>query len=305
MRITARIVARFLIVLSAALSVFFLTGRLNRYFFQDVSQTIPLFVGGTIVTVFGQWVFKEAKAGRSATADGKLNPFPGSRVFRIMVGEVGNLAALIRQMRIRHGGIALMATVVVVGLVVAVVVLFPRRAQPSVTSSRPSAVPLVTTSPASPSAPAEKTMRDGVVSEIASSETGQCVEVRNLEKIENAIIDQGTCQGGANQKFKMISGVDPGTFKIQALHSGKCMTVTDDKRVVQVTCVDSTQFWRFRWRDAKRGWNYWEIRNTAYGGGFCLDLPEYSHAAGTPLQARECKYNANNIANNQQWRTRE
>lgn len=146
-------------------------------------------------------------------------------------------------------------------------------------------------------------MRDGTVSEIASSESGMCVEVRDLEKVEYAIIDQGTCQGGANQKFKMLAGVDPGTFKIQALHSGKCMTVINDKRVVQITCADSTQFWRFRWRDTKRGWNYWEIRNTAYGGGLCLDLPEYNHDVGTPLQARECNHADN--ANNQQWRTRE
>jgi hypothetical protein len=287
-RIKMRIVARWLMILITTLFAVFLTGWLTQHFFhlpQDVAQIITALVGGSIVTVFGRWVLQEEKADKPATADGKPNVLSRSQVFRNMVGDVRNLAT---QIRARHRGIVLMIPVLVVGLVVA--------------SPGPPAAPPVATSLASPPAPAEPTIRDGVVSEIASSETGLCAEVRDFERVEYAIIDQGTCQGGANHKFKIPAGIDPGTFKIQALRSGKCMTVTNDKRIVQVTRADSTQFWRFRWRDTKRGWNYWEIRNTAYGGGLCLDLPEYNHDVGTPLQARECNHTDN--ANNQQWRTR-
>lgn len=298
-RITAQIVARLLMVLGAAIGALCLTWWLTQHFFhmaRDVSQLITGLVAGSIVTVFGRWVLQEKKTDGPATADGKLNVLSTNQIFRRMVGDVNNLAGRIGA---HHSGVALMMTVLVLGLAVAAVLVFTRRAQPAVTSPGPPAGPPVATSLASPLAPAEPTPRDGAVSEIASSETGLCAEVRNLEQVEGAIIDQGTCQGGANQKFKVLAGVDPGTFKIQALHSGKCMTVTNDKRIVQVTCADSTQFWRFRWRDTKRSWHYWEIRNTAYGGGFCLDLPGYNHDVGTPLQARECNY-----ANNQQWRTR-
>ena len=306
-RTKVRIVVRWLIMLTAVLCTFFVTWWLTQHFFylpHEVPLAVATLVAGSIVNVFGRWIHEEEeKTDRPATANGELNALPGSWVFRIMVDEIGNLAAWIRLQWIttRHRGIALMIPVLVVGLVATAIFVFPRRAQPPVTSPRPPGGPPVATSLASPPAPAEPTMRDGVVSEIVSAETNRCVEVRDFERVENAIIDQGTCQGGANQKFKFLAGVDPGTFKIQAVHSGKCMTVTDDKSVVQLTCADSTQFWRFRWRDTKRNWNYWEIRNTAYGGGLCLELPGYHHDVGTPLQARECNHTDN--ANNQQWRT--
>jgi prepilin signal peptidase PulO-like enzyme (type II secretory pathway) len=83
-RITVRIVTRWLIVLVAALFAVVVTWGLAQHFFhlaRDVSLAVIGLVGGSIVTVFGRWVFQEEKTGRPATADGKLNAFPGSWVF--------------------------------------------------------------------------------------------------------------------------------------------------------------------------------------------------------------------------------
>lgn len=189
----------------------------------------------------------------------------------------------------RHRVIIALMTISVIFIMVSVLTLTVRAQPPVNPPAAPAGLP----------APPEPTLVRDMVSEIASSETGLCAEVRNSDQADGATIDQGVCRDGSNQKFQAYAGVDPGTFQLRAIHSGKCMTAVNDRRVVQINCTDSRQFWRFRPRDAKRGWQYWEIRNTAYGGGLCLELPDYNRDEGTPLKVSECSYK-----NNQQWRTR-
>lgn len=289
--IMVRLAVRCLVVLSATIGVFVLTWRLVEYFFhdaRDVSQTIASLVAGFIPLVLGRWATRKERAGAPAAGGGNLNASSSSRAFRLP----GHLAFGPGSNVHVPAGIALVVTalLVVTGLVVALLPMIMVRAQPAVTSPAP---------PAGPPVFAEPTLRDGAVSEIASSETGLCVEVRNLEKDEGATVDQGTCLGGSHQKFKVLVGPDPGNFKLQAIHSDKCLTVINDRRVVQESCTENGQFWKVRFRDTKRGWHYWEIRSASYGGGLCLDLSGFNREKGAPLQAWEC-----NNGNNQQWRTR-
>lgn len=97
----------------------------------------------------------------------------------------------------------------------------------------------------------------------------------------------------------VLAGPDSGYFKLQVMHSGKCLTVINDGSVAQESCTENGQFWKARFRDTKRNWHYWEIRSASYGGGLCLDLPGFNRNKSAPIHAREC-----NNENHQQWRTR-
>lgn len=66
--------------------------------------------------------------------------------------------------------------------------------------------------------------------------------MRGGNTAENGQVVQYDCHTGDNQRFRMLAHTQ-GTFRIQAVHSGKCIGVpsgnnTDGARVVQATCTD-------------------------------------------------------------------
>jgi hypothetical protein len=82
----------------------------------------------------------------------------------------------------------------------------------------------------------------GIV-EIRNQATGQCADVEGPSTADNIPIQQWSCVGVSNQRFKIWEAPGaPGYFQIQAMHSAKCGRALSNP--VQFTCqnVDSMRF---------------------------------------------------------------
>jgi hypothetical protein len=115
---------------------------------------------------------------------------------------------------------------------------------------------------------ARRTIAAGDIGVLASTRSGQCVEVLNGSPLD-----------------------------------GLCLAGRDDLAVVQLPC-DKAQTWRLRHRGTVRGgdgldWDLWEVRNTGFDGKKCLDLPDGSMVPGTKLRLAGCDWSPVS----QQWRT--
>lgn len=139
--------------------------------------------------------------------------------------------------------------------------------------------------------------RSSTVGHVKNRHSGKCLTVHGASKANNATVDQYTCVGGANQRwrFEWTGGL---TYALRNENSGKCLTVhgaskAKGARVDQYTCVGaSNQSFRINISTPSKT----PIMPTH--SGKCLDVQGGSKANNAPVIQWTC-----NGRSNQRWST--
>ncbi|GAA0985012.1 RICIN domain-containing protein [Acrocarpospora macrocephala] len=122
---------------------------------------------------------------------------------------------------------------------------------------------------------------------LAVRHSGKCLDVRNQSTANSAAVVQYTCNGGANQQWR-IQSISGGYVQVIAHHSGKCLDVNsastaDYATILQYTCGSgANQQWTLQ--DAGGGY----LRLVARHSGRCLDLPSASLTDNIQFQQYAC-----------------
>jgi len=136
-----------------------------------------------------------------------------------------------------------------------------------------------------------------VAKSIVAQHSGKCLDVAYASTAHAADVVQGTCWGGANQRWttRPLGG---GYYQIVAKHSGKCLDVAWASKahaanVIQGTCGSGTnQQWRFQYSSAT---GHFQV--IARHSGKCLDVAYASTAHAADVIQGNCSGGAN-----QNWR---
>jgi len=121
--------------------------------------------------------------------------------------------------------------------------------------------------------------------------SSQCLDVWGLSTDENAPVNQGNCNGGANQRWT-VQANGSGSQLVNA-NSGKCLqpeggSTAAGAEMVQVTCAgNATQ----RWTIASTVGGYVSIRNAA--SDLCLEVYGNTNTQGAAANQWGCNGGAN------------
>ncbi|MEV8240437.1 family 43 glycosylhydrolase [Microbacterium testaceum] len=124
--------------------------------------------------------------------------------------------------------------------------------------------------------------------------SSQCLDVWGLSTSEAAPVNQGSCNGGANQRWTLQA--TGSSYKIINVNSGKCLAPKDASTsagavMVQVTCADVAVQ---KWNIAAATGGYNAISNAA--SGLCLEVYGNNTGNGTAANLWWC-----NGGDNQRW----
>ncbi|MCT2584533.1 NPCBM/NEW2 domain-containing protein [Actinophytocola gossypii] len=116
--------------------------------------------------------------------------------------------------------------------------------------------------------------------------SGLCLDVTASSTTPGANIEQWTCNGGANQRFRLSENAN--SIKFSAVHSGLCVGVagsvpTDGGNVIQWTCGPSVSQ---NWHAVTVGQGGYQLRNA--NSGKCLEVHQASTTAGANVQQWTC-----------------
>ncbi|WP_328468598.1 RICIN domain-containing protein [Actinoplanes sp. NBC_00393] len=140
----------------------------------------------------------------------------------------------------------------------------------------------------------------GAIGEIASAQSGKCLEISAEEVNAGVPVSQFTCIDKPHQMFVASEAEQRGGVKLSFQHSDLCLAARRDLIVVQISC-DSASSWHYKHRttDVGKRLHYWQLQ---YGDdGNCLELPSDGETTdGTVVRVNTCRWNNNH----QQWRTR-
>lgn len=136
---------------------------------------------------------------------------------------------------------------------------------------------------------------------IRAVHSGQCLDVPGLST-GYVGIQQFSCNGGNNQKFRLYHNSGPlsdyadrrhGTFFLKPLHSNKCLGVDWQNRVSQTDCTSSTvALFQFEVREFP--FDAYAIVSADTDG--CMDVPNAA-MGNSPVQTHAC-----HGGNNQAWK---
>jgi mannan endo-1,4-beta-mannosidase len=126
--------------------------------------------------------------------------------------------------------------------------------------------------------------------------SGKCLDIAGADVNNYARLQQWTCWGGANQRFRFESTSD-GFYRIVATHSGKCLDVIGQSlalkaQLQQYTCWGGANQ-QFRFEPTDSGYYRLIARNSV----MCLDVYGRSTGDGAPIQQYDC-----GTGTNQQFR---
>lgn len=130
---------------------------------------------------------------------------------------------------------------------------------------------------------------------LANVNSALCADVWGESAAERAAVNQGTCNGGLNQQWRVVpSGSD---VRIVNVNSSKCLEIygrstASGAAATQYTCNGGTNQ---QWTRTAQSNGAVTFRNV--NSGLCLEIGQFSRASGAPLVQYAC-----NGGTNQQWR---
>lgn len=120
--------------------------------------------------------------------------------------------------------------------------------------------------------------------------TDRCLDVLATSPAEGAPIVEHACHGGENQRWRAVE-LSAGEFRLQAVHSGKCLErQSNGLRTAACRTAETTQ--RFTFREGAK--TYLRLPAIASNGvERCVEVAGWSHEDGAGVQQYGCHGGAN------------
>ncbi|MDI1429552.1 RICIN domain-containing protein [Polyangium sorediatum] len=133
----------------------------------------------------------------------------------------------------------------------------------------------------------ELNARTGTSTVFSAKHSGMCLDVWNGSTAEGALVKQGNCNGGTNQKLKLVPAGDS-SYNLIFEHSNKCLEVpdlstADGAQLRQWTCV-GTDNQKFHIVDNYDGFHWLVAKHS----GKCVDVAYASMGNGAEIQQYSC-----------------
>lgn len=132
----------------------------------------------------------------------------------------------------------------------------------------------------------------GSVYRLVNVTSGLCLDVVGGSKLSQALVDQATCDGSAQQQWAVSSDANGG-FTIKSQNSGRCLTPAGGENngaLLEQAGCDGTQ--NQSWSLHGVGTGYFEVLANATT---CLDNPAASTKSGTNMQLWSCDHESPQI----------
>jgi hypothetical protein len=125
--------------------------------------------------------------------------------------------------------------------------------------------------------------------------SGKCLDVADASRADGANVQQYTCHGGANQRWRVVAVPNDFRVRLVNVNSGKCLDVAnaglaDGANIQQFTCHGrANQLWQLRFAATNR----WFL--VAGHSLKCADVANASRADGANVQQYTCHGGLNQV----------
>ena len=119
--------------------------------------------------------------------------------------------------------------------------------------------------------------------EITAYHAGRCLDVDGMSTSDGARVQQYSCNGGANQRWR-LRAVDGGRWEIVGMASGRCLQTSGDGAGAGATLGTCAGMPRQRWEAVRTG-NTFALRSP---NGLCLEVNGDSRSNGASVELAAC-----------------